>query len=72
MQDLLKKTIKNQIHSEKKPSANEPLGRTAIDEFNLEILRSKDWGKSQPGATMTQFFKMASKPSNKDLKGSLG
>ena len=55
-----------------KPEKKEEIYKTPIDEFNLHILRSKDWGKSSTGSGFLPILKTGFKPASKDFERSLG
>jgi len=55
-----------------KTEKNEEIYKTPIDEFNLHILRSKDWGKSSTSSGFLPVLKAGTKPGNKDFERALG
>lgn len=46
--------------------------KTPVDEFNLHILRSKEWGKANIQSGFLPSLRGGVKPEEKDFKGSLG
>lgn len=51
-----------------KNEKNEEIFKTPVDEFNLQILRAKDWGKSSTSSGFLPFIKGYSKPSSRDFE----
>ncbi len=54
-----------------KEEKNEEIFKTPIDEFNLHILRSKDWGKASTSSGFLPVLK-GFKPGSKDFERTLG
>lgn len=51
---------------------NEEITKTPIDEFNMHILRSKDWGKSSNIGGFLPVLKIGFKPGSKEFERTLG
>lgn len=55
-----------------KTEKNEEIFKTPVDEFNLQILRSKDWGKTSTSSGFLPVLKGYSKPGNKEFEKTVG
>ena len=55
-----------------KPLKEPELIKTPVDEFNLHILKSKDWGKTNANSGFLPLIKTSMKPDEKAIRGALG